>query len=1202
MFYKIFVFTFVSLFAVGSSNAQFPDLSDLTKPETSFLKSGLEVRKKQLDDLNAALKEFIINKSNAEKSVEGRLVQVNNSIVEVENQLKRARKDESETLNNKRSKLYERKEVFGKIREFWTGAEEFYNEHIKLVEEIIEDLKAKKILMEKKLVYSLEDAQNVQSKISDLLTKIHTERSAKDSLSKQKKSVEEYLVTLEKEIEAIEGDRKGLLPKSGEAPDSTLKDQAELLDLSLSLLRDRKEYQEINKLKLDVELNAKGDEIWLLERQREEWRKIYKDVQNRLIIEDRDVKAAKKEFDKQKQLSLEKIKKLNKQKEDKSQEQRRLKAELENLATSKKEINEQGKDDTSQGHLITANYRMLEEEFLRIKKDIDLLDANKSLEDIKVSLKEVQSKIVESRYKMGIEDIKASFEKWFADFNKIIKSESDDISALEAKRDEIRNFLTDLQRKIDDTSQEIDKIKKEKNTIFKDDSKDYSETIAFLNKAIIRLKETTSIGQREDLVISKTIGYKKNIIAEGKFIIKELETKREFDIWKRSPKAVTVSDLQKSLVSAEDFIKVFFWKLPESSSPLAALAVLKQFNLYDYLGLFLIILLFLALFFGLRLALVFLDQKLVTIIPSCTKGIFCFVLNVFNSFIKIVSSHYKLFVCWLFIQLDILINFKQFFGRFGDFIWYVDSDYLVAFFYVTSMGILLYLSREFIVKLVELNKDLGFVFFSEGLEENYTSLLKAFLYTTVIILPFKSAFLLLSPHAPQLANILSASYIIIMEGILVSLVLIHKDYILGVFRVKTPLGVWLKEALSANYIPSILFLFALLVLSNPYIGYFNLSYHLLFAIPLSALLIYSLSYVHSVFRKHTANWFFTDEDGDYIDKFDYAKTYYGISIILSFLFLAGLGFLLLAKIWGVPAAWDFAIDLIQDRWTLEIEAGKRVGFVQFVQFTIFVTVGFLISSFIDRFVLTKTFDILRLDFGVRNALSSIIHYIIIYLAVLSGFYSINLASLIFWVNGIAVIGLGISAKDLLADLIAGFLILIERPIEIGSFIEIKEKDIMGTVYKISPRSTTIRTALHRMIIIPNREVINNGITSWTYSRTYVGFDVDILISYDADFHKVKGIASKIVEEDHRILRNPSPVYRLEEFEENGYSLRVRCFISARRAREKWDISSDMRYKLICMFKENGVEIPYPQCSVYIKGELRPFLKQSVVARKKADKK
>ena len=92
------------------------------------------------------------------------------------------------------------------------------------------------------------------------------------------------------------------------------------------------------------------------------------------------------------------------------------------------------------------------------------------------------------------------------------------------------------------------------------------------------------------------------------------------------------------------------------------------------------------------------------------------------------------------------------------------------------------------------------------------------------------------------------------------------------------------------------------------------------------------------------------------------------------------------------------------------------------------------------------------------------------------------------------------------------------------------------------------------------------------------------VAYGEDPVAVRAILKEVVEGDPRILRVPRVIYRLNNFSENGMEFLVRAFISARRVREQWDISSDLRLGLFTKLVEQGIKIAYPHRVLHLSGE------------------
>jgi small-conductance mechanosensitive channel len=230
-------------------------------------------------------------------------------------------------------------------------------------------------------------------------------------------------------------------------------------------------------------------------------------------------------------------------------------------------------------------------------------------------------------------------------------------------------------------------------------------------------------------------------------------------------------------------------------------------------------------------------------------------------------------------------------------------------------------------------------------------------------------------------------------------------------------------------------------------------------------------------------------------------------------------------------------------------------------------------------VLNKLFDILRMETGTQNTISKILHYVIISISCLLGFLSIHLAQFIFLVGGLLGIGLGFALKDVVADFVAGFFVLIERPIEIGNYIRID--DVEGTVHKISARTTTIVNSRNFAIFVPNKDLLSKQITNWSHRKFAIGFEIYIRVTHESDPELVRKIILETLQSHPTVLKLPACICRLEEIEADALYFMSRAFISTQRLKESWMVAADLRVKLVKAFKENGIKFAKPQRVVYI---------------------
>jgi len=188
--------------------------------------------------------------------------------------------------------------------------------------------------------------------------------------------------------------------------------------------------------------------------------------------------------------------------------------------------------------------------------------------------------------------------------------------------------------------------------------------------------------------------------------------------------------------------------------------------------------------------------------------------------------------------------------------------------------------------------------------------------------------------------------------------------------------------------------------------------------------------------------------------------------------------------------------------------------------------------------------------------------------------------------GASVLGIGISfaAKDTLSNLIAGVLLIVDRPFEVGDRIEIwgapKLQANWGDIVEIGIRATTIRTTDNIMVIIPNNEIMRRDIINYTASGDSIRLRVPIGIAYDADIELAKKLCLQAADGCVHVKKTPVPVCILRSFGASSIDLQVRVWLKdARRRRDAEDWLTE-RVKML--FNQGGIEMPYPKRDLYIK--------------------
>ncbi len=185
--------------------------------------------------------------------------------------------------------------------------------------------------------------------------------------------------------------------------------------------------------------------------------------------------------------------------------------------------------------------------------------------------------------------------------------------------------------------------------------------------------------------------------------------------------------------------------------------------------------------------------------------------------------------------------------------------------------------------------------------------------------------------------------------------------------------------------------------------------------------------------------------------------------------------------------------------------------------------------------------------------------------------------------GVAGIAIGFAAKDTLSNLIAGVLLIIDRPFEIGDRIEVwsapSGSATWGDVIDIGLRATKIKTTDHIIIIIPNNEIMKRDIVNYTSISTKIRVRINVGVAYDTDIEKAKDLIKDVAGEAAWISKEPPPKVVVRNFGDSSVDLQLRVWID--NARKRMDTISYITDKVKAAFDKNGIEIPYPKRDITI---------------------
>ena len=265
-----------------------------------------------------------------------------------------------------------------------------------------------------------------------------------------------------------------------------------------------------------------------------------------------------------------------------------------------------------------------------------------------------------------------------------------------------------------------------------------------------------------------------------------------------------------------------------------------------------------------------------------------------------------------------------------------------------------------------------------------------------------------------------------------------------------------------------------------------------------------------------------------------------------------------------------------------------------LNFGVIFGLGYFATTVIQRIVKSTVLPKTKMDKGSQNALVSGVGYIGYTLAAVVALSSIgfNLSSIAI-VAGALSVGIGFGLQTIVSNFVSGIILLVERPIKEGDWIE--ASGFSGTVKKISVRSTQIETFDRAMVVVPNSELIAGSVLNWTHSNETGRVRVSVGVSYDTDPKRVERLLLKVGKSHEMALKSPEPFVRFQQFGDS--SLDFDLIIYVKDKNYMFQVRSELHYSIFELFKKEGIEIPFPQRDLNIKGNSNPNIKKRVSVKK-----
>lgn len=181
---------------------------------------------------------------------------------------------------------------------------------------------------------------------------------------------------------------------------------------------------------------------------------------------------------------------------------------------------------------------------------------------------------------------------------------------------------------------------------------------------------------------------------------------------------------------------------------------------------------------------------------------------------------------------------------------------------------------------------------------------------------------------------------------------------------------------------------------------------------------------------------------------------------------------------------------------------------------------------------------------------------------------------------LSVVGLALSLsiQNFLSNVFAGLQLLASKPFKVGDYVD--AGNCSGTVYEVGLFYTKLTSVDNKLIQLPNSTIVGSNVVNYS-SQTHRRVEIKVTASYDAPTEKVKGVLSRLVEENPTIDHEKPVMVRVNAYQDSAieYIIRVWCAND-----DYWTVHYDLLEAIKPAFDANEIEMTYPHLNVHMMKE------------------
>ena len=262
---------------------------------------------------------------------------------------------------------------------------------------------------------------------------------------------------------------------------------------------------------------------------------------------------------------------------------------------------------------------------------------------------------------------------------------------------------------------------------------------------------------------------------------------------------------------------------------------------------------------------------------------------------------------------------------------------------------------------------------------------------------------------------------------------------------------------------------------------------------------------------------------------------------------------------------------------------------------LFIPVLFITGLWLTKWVVRRITNKLianNTDPNIIHLLRRLFYVVAIVILIITTLDIINVPITAFaFLSGAIAIGFGFGAQNIINNFISGWILIWEKPIRIGDFLEVE--DAKGVVEEINTRSTRLKRIDGVHMLIPNSKLLENTVVNWTLVDKLIRTSVRIGVAYGSSAKQVAALIMQATVEQQQVLSDPKPLVTFEDFGDNSLIFEVNFWVDANIEGGLRVTRSNIRFRLDELLAEHNIVISFPQRDVHIDGALTLINKKDI---------